>query len=209
LKERNSVRPSLSVQRTLRKRLLSSRVQRLADRFGCMWIRRFYFDEMFLSGNWIFEGDAELAKVVTEYGRHGDVLMLGCGGAAVLADLDLSAFQSIHGVDISKEALKLSRRFARPNVTFEQGNMLRFWPSAPYDVIVFSESLYYVPVLRRHKLLRRLSLRLKPGGAFIVTVYDCQIYAEILHMIRAHFRIIEDRSVGTGLRQLIVFRPIE
>jgi SAM-dependent methyltransferase len=75
-----------------------------------------------------------------------------------------------------------------------------------YDLILFEESLYYVP-FSRQRLLRRYARSLRPGGLFIVTVAHPDQFTGMIRMIRTNFQIIEDKFASPlSGRLLLAFR---
>jgi len=189
------------------KRLLSARgVHYIATRFGWSKLRSMAFDEKYRSGTWVTlaDGVGEFPFIVQKYLNAGDLLMLGCGGASLLEGLDLPTLRSVLGVDLSPEAIRLAGCYSRSNVTFQVGNMETFDPPNNYDVILFSESLNYVPLPKQGELLRRLSGRLKPGGVFVITFAEAERYRDMLDAMRRAFTVHEDRHFRASKRHLIV-----
>lgn len=190
------------------RRLLAARgIHYLVTRFGSRKLRALAFDGKYQAGRWggHDDGGGELAAMVSHYLRKGDLLILGCGGATVLDGLEASGLNSALGVDLSAEAVRLASRFASSRVSFVVQDMELLDCSSEYDVMLFSESLYYVPAQRQLPLLRRLSKHLKHGGAFIVTLAEPQRYADILKRIRGEFDVCIDRAIGGSSRHVIVF----
>jgi 2-polyprenyl-3-methyl-5-hydroxy-6-metoxy-1,4-benzoquinol methylase len=130
---------------------------------------------------------------------------MGCGGASIIEGLGRDSFASILGIDLSQEAIRLAGRYAAERISFQQADMETFECPHPFDVILFSESLNYVPVTTQVSFLQRLAQNLKPGGAFIVTLAQAARYAAILENIRKNFNVLEDRSFSDSSRHLIVF----
>ncbi len=182
----------------------------LATRFGPASIKARAFDEKYRSGVWNFsqDGPKELADAVVRHAKHGDLLIMGCGSASILQNLAEANFSSVLGVDLSAEALELARHRAGPKVTFEQRNMVTYQCNKTYNVILFSESINYVPNSERRRLLARLCTYLKPDGVIIVTIAQAKRYESIIMMIRQHFEICEDRGFAGSERHLLVFRPL-
>lgn len=190
------------------KRLLAARgIHYLVTRFGSRKLRALAFDGKYQSGRWgsHHDGGGELAAMVSQYLRKGDLLILGCGGATVLEGLEASGLNSALGVDLSAEAVRLASRFASSRVAFLVQDMELLKWNSDYDVILFSESLYYVPAQRQLPLLRRLGNHLKHGGVFIVTLAEPKRYADILNLIRGGFDVRVDRAFGGSFRHVIVF----
>lgn len=177
-------------------------------RFGPARLRGLAFDEKYRTGQWRFDAEADgaLTPVISQYLRKGDLLMMGCGGASVLEGLHDDQLNSALGVDLSKEAIGLANRFASDKISFRVADMLVFNCPHLYDVILFSESLYYVPEAKRESLLLRLMNCLNFRGVVIVTVAHPLRYQRMLNAIRATFDIIEDRALSGSNRHMIVFR---
>jgi SAM-dependent methyltransferase len=190
------------------RRLLAAKgIHYLVTRYGTRKLRALAFDGKYERGSWRGHNDAggELAALVAHYLRQGDLLILGCGGATVLEEVTASGLNSALGVDISAEAIRLANRFAGPRVSFLVQDMELLECSSEYDVILFSESLYYVPAQRQLPLLRRLSGFLREGGVFIVTLAEPERYSDILGRIRGEFDVRIDRTFAGSSRHVIVF----
>ena len=191
------------------KQLLAAKgIHYFVTRFGPSRLRSLAFDEKYRCGDWNFkrEGSDELPLVIRKHLRNGDLLILGCGGAAVLDSFEPAAFSSVLGLDLSSEAVRLASRFARENILFQLGDMVTFQCSKDYDVILFPESLYYVPSSEQEDLLKRLAGHLKPGGVFIVTLAQARRYHAIIELIRRSFQVLEDHKFANSERHLLVFR---
>lgn len=172
-------------------------------------IKSLAFDEKFRAGDWNFakDGPDELAAVIKTRAHGGDVLMMGCGSASIMADIKAEEFTSILGLDISGEAIRLANRHSAPNVSFQQGDMVSFQSKKAFDLIIFSESFNYVPFYEREPLLRRLCQKLKPSGCILITIAQAHRYRGILTLIRAKFSVLDDRRFQGSNRHLMAFRP--
>jgi 2-polyprenyl-3-methyl-5-hydroxy-6-metoxy-1,4-benzoquinol methylase len=180
----------------------------IATRFGPLRCRGIAFDEKYRCGHWVFESDGgpELTGVICRYLRKGDLLILGCGSAAILEDLKKEGMNSALGIDISQEGIRLASRFACDNVSFQVADMVRFECPQAYDVILFSESLNYVPSMRQVPLLKRMAGSLRPNGALLVTLSESKRYWNILIRIRRNFNVLEDFMLSGSNRHVIAFR---
>jgi 2-polyprenyl-3-methyl-5-hydroxy-6-metoxy-1,4-benzoquinol methylase len=191
------------------RRFLAARgVHYFVTRFGSRKLKVMAFDEKYRRGDWSFSPGAEreLAEVARRYLQNGDLLMMGCGGASLLQGLQSHEFKSALGIDISEEATRLASRLSSDRISFQRADMLTFQCPCPYDVILFSESLNYVPVPDQVPLLNRLTANLKPNGVIIVTFAQAHRYKTILDRIRQHFVVVEDHTFPNSTRHLIVFR---
>jgi SAM-dependent methyltransferase len=191
------------------KQLLAAKgVHYFVTRFGPAWLRSAAFDEKYRRGDWNFkrENSDELPSVIRHYLRGGNLLILGCGGASLLESFGPEDFSRVLGLDLSPEAVRLANRFAGKNISFQVGDMLTFQDASDYDVILFSESLYYVPSSQQAGLLKRLAKQLKTGGVFVVTLAQPARYHAVIELIRNRFQVVDDRKFPNSDRQLLIFR---
>jgi 2-polyprenyl-3-methyl-5-hydroxy-6-metoxy-1,4-benzoquinol methylase len=197
------------VKGILQKVLFSKGVLYFLTRFCGSTLRRYVFDAGYESGKWqLLDKDHsdEMVRKVEEYSRGGRILDMGCGTGILASRLNLKSFSYYRGIDISVHALKLAQKRANEHICFEQGCLQSYVCHDLFNVIIFEESLYYIP-FRRLKVLRRSAKQLLPGGFFIVTISDPQRFAGMIEMIRKHFHIIEDRCFTDSERHLMVFQP--
>jgi 2-polyprenyl-3-methyl-5-hydroxy-6-metoxy-1,4-benzoquinol methylase len=191
---------------TFRRLLCLPGVQYVTTRFCGPVLRRLSFDEKFRTGQWNFSGEAatELAEVVEQYVRGGDILMLGCGTAAITRALRPDGFNTFLGIDVSTEAIDRARLHGNERIRFELGDMLSFKSESRFNVILFSESLYYLKVWQRKRMLDHALRMLRPDGRIIITISQPTRFGHLLRMIRQNFSIIEDRSFRDSQRRLFV-----
>jgi SAM-dependent methyltransferase len=129
-------------------------------------------------------------------------------------------YKSYLGVDISEAALAKAKRrteeCGRQNKNrFDCGDFLAYVPPGKYDVILFRESMYHVPLGKVKSTLDRYSEYLKDGGVFIVRLYassqegkDKQRPIAMLGIMEAEFDVVEKRQYEEqGRPTVIVFRP--
>lgn len=126
------------------------------------------------SGLWDYldyeNAGGELFKVVQRYNEKPRILDLGCG-TGVNLPLAPGTYRSYHGVDISAEAISRARSLNRPDTSYETADILHYRPQESYDVILLSEVIYYLPLGRISRFLRRLPGFLAPGGVIIIRVW--------------------------------------
>lgn len=180
----------------------------LCTRFGSRSLRSWAFDRQSGKEGWNSldkTHSSEVVRVVEKYARQGRILDLGCGTGTLAERLIPQSFESYLGVDVSPTAMGLAKKRKSGKVNFEIGDLQHYKCKEKYDLIVFEESLYYVPFFRR-RLLRRYARCLRPGGLFIVTVAHPDQFKGMIRMIRKNFYIIEDRFTSpSGGRLLLVF----
>ncbi len=120
------------------------------------------------------------------------------------------------GVDISENALEKGRRRSASGGrgeknTFEQGDFLTYVPSQQFDVILFRESMYHVPLGKIKTLLDRYAQYLRQGGVFVVrmnaTGGKLGRPKAMVSVMATEFDVLERKEHGPGGPTVIVFRP--
>lgn len=176
-------------------------------RYAGSAMRRCSFDQFYKSGRWDYldsDHSGEMVKVVERYANKGRILDMGCGPGILAGLLNPGSFEYYQGVDASSEAVALALKRVSEKIHFDVGNIQSYECEDDFDLIVFEESLYYVPFFR-YRLLKRYGRRLRPGGVFIVTVADPRRFARMIRMVRGKFRVLEDRYFQNSRRLLLVF----
>ncbi|MBG9735522.1 class I SAM-dependent methyltransferase [Paenibacillus alvei] len=134
------------------------------------------WDEEYKSNVWSYLSD------ITEYARYSvvygyirkfigeeGILDMGCG-TGILFDMLLdSEKEGYTGVDLSQEAIKLASAKTSQDI-FLCGDINHYVPAKQYDVIVFNESLHYVPNTA-NKLLE-YSNYVTSSGVIISSLYS-------------------------------------
>ena len=194
---------------TISKLLKLRGIHFFATRFGSKPLRKLAFEEKFRSGEWNFASDnpRELMDHVKRHANNGNILIMGCGGASILRDLAPDSYASVLGIDLSSEAIRLASHYASPKVAFQQADMTEFQCSKPYDLIIFSESINYIPFFQRKRYLQKMCQGLKPGGSILITISQAKRYRHIFRMITKNFEVLADRQFTGSTRRLILFQP--
>ena len=176
----------------------------LCTRFGSRRVRGWAFDQKHPK-EYSHSPESSTVTLVEKYARKGRILDLGCGTGSLASDLNPDSYESYLGVDVSPAAIGIAQKRKTSKINFEVGDLQHYKCEEKYDLIVFEESLYYVPFFRR-RLLRRYAQYLNPGGLFIVTIAHPAQFRGMIRMIRRNFQIIEDRfTPAGGERLLLVF----
>lgn len=177
-------------------------------RYAGSAIRRCSFDQYYKSGRRDYldsDHSREMVRVVEKYANKGRILDMGCGPGILVSLLNTGSFEYYRGIDASSEAIAIARKRVSEKNNFDVGDIQSYECEDDFDLIVFEESLYYVPFFR-YRLLKRYCRRLRPDGMFIVTVADPKRFRRMIRMIRKQFQIIEDRYFKNSNRWLLVFR---
>lgn len=196
-------------------------VRGAAASYGPPIIKKNLWDREYSSGKWNFNDDTAQDCVypyLEDYARKGSILDLGCGSGNTANELASNAYGSYLGVDISETALDKARtrseetRRAHKN-RFVQGDFLEYVPQQRFDVILFRESLYHVPLGRVQATLDRYSKHLEEEGVFIVRIATRENGKEksrpraMLGIIEGHFHVLKQGEYGQKGATVVVFQP--
>jgi SAM-dependent methyltransferase len=192
--------------------------------YGPRAIKRRVWEKEYSEDKWNFADNTVGDCVYGHLERHaanGSILDLGCGSGNTATELAASAYQTYVGVDISETALgKATRRTeecARQNKNrFVCGDFLAHVPTERFDVILFRESMYHVPLSRVKAILDHYSKYLKEDGVFIVRLFTANRETDkskrrpiaMLGIMEAEFDVVERRQyTDSGRPTVIVLRP--
>lgn len=99
----------------------------------------------------------------------GRALELACGTGVTSRALAPRCLR-LTATDASPTAIAAARRLSRglPGLTYREGLLPRALPTGPFDLIVISEILYYLPRHDLALLLSRVERALAPGGRIVL-----------------------------------------
>ncbi|QNT70134.1 class I SAM-dependent methyltransferase [Defluviicoccus vanus] len=193
---------------------LRSGGRRLLQSHATAPIKKMLWNKEFASGRWDHLQDTAgdcVYSYVERWADGGDILDLGCGSGNTGNELDYSAYRSYLGVDISDVAIEMAIARSAANRRdgknrYVQSDITTFAPDRAYSVILFRESINYLPVAHIEPLLRRYRPHLGDRGVFIVRLYDRRKYEKILQVIREELSVIEECAPLTEDVSVVVFR---
>jgi SAM-dependent methyltransferase len=161
-------------------------------RYGPSKIKQKIWDAEYKKGKWLIPVGTDrsdiLYSIIERYLKGGDILDLGCGNARFLRLKDICRIYT--GVDISNSLIQQEKSFQYDRAEYYVSNIEEFIPSRKYGVILFSESIYYIPY---HKILKTL-IRYKnylEDGAFVVRMWNKDKYEKITELIDNNFIVLE------------------
>jgi len=204
------------------KRALDS-IRGILKRYGPSALKKLLWDREFIDHHWDFidrtVGDCIYAYL-EKHARYGTVLDLGCGPGNTATELTGDAYQAYIGVDISRAALDKARQRSEvcgrsERNQFIQADFVDYVPKGRFDVILFRESLYHVPIRRLKFTLDRYAEYLGSEGVFIVRLktLGSQDGREkhrpkaILNLIARKYDVLEQGRHGDLGSTVVVFRP--
>ncbi len=188
---------------------------RAIKRWGSLAAKKSLWDEEFGSGQWNYlERTTEdpIYPILEKYIRDGAILDMGCGSGNTANELDYAKFANYTGTDLSEVAVQKAIERTRNNgreekAEFRCAPIEDFSPEKAYDVILFRESIFYIPVRKIKAVLDRYATYLKADGVFIVRMCDREKYAAIVELIATSFDVIEQKPVEGAKDIIIVFGP--
>jgi SAM-dependent methyltransferase len=188
----------------------------LLQMYGTEGMKRSLWNNEFAGGRWnCLDSTANdcVYPFVQKYAAAGSILDLGCGSGSTGNELPLESYRQYVGVDISDAAIEKAKvrtdqnRRADRNV-FLQSDVFRYVPTQAYDVILFRDSIYYVPRAHVKAMLDRYSASLTSRGVFIARIaYATDKYQGFVDTIERHFAVVERVPFQQPDALVIVFRP--
>jgi SAM-dependent methyltransferase len=190
--------------------------------YGPSNLKKRFWDKEYSEEKWSFAYDTVGDCVYAHLERHvanGSILDIGCGSGNTATEL-APTYKTYLGVDISEAALAKAKRRSeecgrKDKNRFECGDFLTYVPSGKYDVILFRESMYHVPLGKVKSTLDRYSEFLKDDGVFVVRLFassrdgkDKHRPIAMLGIMEAEYDVIEKcQYEEPGRPNVIVFRP--
>lgn len=194
-------------------------VHAILKRYGPKKLKQAVWDREYADGKWD-TGDTVSARrdlvceVVDRFLKGGELLDLGCGAGSTSWEID-QKYRFYWGVDVSELAIKsgqarvLESPELRSKVRFSVDDIQTFVPDQKFTVILFRESIYYIPLANIRGVLLRYSDHLEAGGVFVVRLDDQFKHKGIVQLIEANFLVVERFSRHRGGALVLVFRPRE
>jgi len=184
------------------------------QRWGSEKMKQRLWNEEFASGRWeSLENTSSdvIYHYVEKYCRRGSILDLGCGSGNTGCELDSRRYQTYTGVDISDVALEKARRRSEACLRGEKNDYIQsdisaFVPAAKYDVILFRESIYYIPRRQIESTLVRYSEYLRDDGVLIVKWHDAKGSEDLVNLVETKFQIVERHAPELSGPVVLVFR---
>jgi 2-polyprenyl-3-methyl-5-hydroxy-6-metoxy-1,4-benzoquinol methylase len=193
--------------------------------YGPSSVKRRFWDKEYSEEKWAFAyntaGDC-LYPHLERYTKGADILDIGCGSGNTSTEM-AGHYRSYLGVDISEAALAKARLRSQEcgrgdKNSFACGDFLTYIPPRRYDVILFRESLYHIPMGKLKMTLDRYAAYLKEDGVFVVRLFassadrlngeDKPRPAAMLRIVDTEFDVLEKARYNIpGQPTVIVVRP--
>jgi len=182
-------------------------IQRIANalikRWGTATAKQRVWDSEYKTGRWTYQRGGQnnesrepVYGFLEKYGAGGSILDLGCGSGMTALEMR-NNFREYLGVDISeiavgKARVELCKEIDRAHKTrFFASDISSFQPDRKFSVILFRESIYYVPQHQIGQMINRYCSHLGPGGVFIVRVCDKYAYKGIIRLLETNLQVTD------------------
>ena len=151
------------------------------------------WDKQYSAGNWeILKSPLEderfdaVNNVMLSFANNASILEIGCGEGLLQAKMEQRAYAEYVGIDISAVAIKSALRHQNKSTKYLHANMEVFTPRKKFDIIIFTESIYYSdnPVL----LFTRYLNFLRPGGRIITSIYETDENLQVINDLQALYQ---------------------
>jgi 2-polyprenyl-6-hydroxyphenyl methylase/3-demethylubiquinone-9 3-methyltransferase len=185
---------------------------RVLKKWASFSTKKAIWDAEFATGKWDFLEDLRdqrLYHYLEKYSNNGDILDLGCGAGNTGNEIADSKYRRYIGIDVSEIAIRhavdrsLETRRQHKN-RYICDDIFSYVPSGTYQVILFRESLFYIPTSRISGLLKRYSKHLNDSGVFVVSMYGSDKHRSIIRLIEDSYHIV-DRASRDGADVILVF----
>lgn len=127
---------------------------------------------------------------------NASVLDVGCGEGSIADFLNSEQRNHYVGIDLSKEAIHAAKKARGPPLKFVHAAAHLFQPNHKFDVIIFSDVLYYV---EHEKVLKQYESYLNPGGIVIISIFhqtEKLMYEHIFNFARGTFNLLDEIDVA-------------
>jgi SAM-dependent methyltransferase len=184
--------------------------------YGTEGMKRSLWNSEFSGGRWsCLDSTPEdyIYPIVEHYAGGGSILDLGCGSGSTGNELTEGSYRRYTGVDISDAAIeKAAARSATNNRSatneYFQSDVVRYEPKQSYDVILFRDSIYYVPRASVAPMLVRYSKSLTGRGVFVVRMANAdEKYRAFVEAIEHSFDVLARERSHQPEALVLVFRP--
>jgi len=191
----------------------------IIKRWGTKTAKQRVWNSEYESGKWTYrrygqnnEHREPIYGFLEKYGNGGSILDLGCGSGMTVLEMK-NTFREYVGVDVSDIAIQeariaISKEVSRAErVRFFTSDIVTFVPDIQFSIILFRESIYYVPRHQIKGMVDRFSSHLRSDGVFIVRLCHREKYKGIVSLLEANLRIIEKYTPEDSTLVIIVCSP--
>ena len=159
------------------------------------------FDREFVSGRWDYLDSIDeighysaIVDYVRLYYNNPKILDVGCGQGILLKQFMTGDYSIYHGIDFSKEAIKLCEKYSNPAVRLFYSDISDFHTENNYDLIIFCESLSYFKDIS--EILLKYVQFLNDSGKLIISCYDEPVTHSFWEQIPKGFNLLSSTEIS-------------
>jgi 2-polyprenyl-3-methyl-5-hydroxy-6-metoxy-1,4-benzoquinol methylase len=199
-------------------------IRGILKRYGPSGVKKRLWDQEFSGTHWDFINDTKGDCVYSHLEKHlqgGTILDLGCGPGNTANELAFDAYSKYVGVDISEAALEKARKRSLENGrgdknSFVCSDFLDYHPTQKFDVVLFRESMYHIPLGKVQAVLEHFTKYMREGGVIVVrmNVFDHKgqpkkRLLDAIEVMNGICDLIESVQYGDDGPTVLVLRPHE
>lgn len=189
-------------------------IHAIQKKWGNIYTKKSIWDTEFSSGQWDYLEDTRedfIYHYLEKFCNNGFILDLGCGSGNTGNEININKYQHYTGVDISEQAIQKAILRSKQNNRNDKNeyfiaDILKYIPEKQYDIILFRESISYIPRYQVKGMLDRYSNFLKQNGVIIVRIYNRKKYRFIIKLIEKNYTIFEKCSASNTNAIIIIFK---
>jgi len=183
--------------------------------YGTESMKRSLWNTEFSGGRWncLDSTPADyIYPILERFAAGGTILDLGCGSGSTGNEINVASYSHYTGVDISDAAIeKAAARTAQEGRAakndYDQSDIVRYEPKQKFDVILFRDSLYYVPRGSVVAMLSRYAGHLTDRGVFVVRMANAdEKYGAFVDAIDRNFEVVARERSTNPEALVLVFR---
>ncbi len=188
----------------------------VAKRWGPTSAKQAVWDSEYRRGAWTYnrhgkndEWAEPLYPILEPLTEGARILDLGCGSGMTVLEM-AGNFEAYLGVDISPVAVATARDALSgetekgPKASFLVADIASFEPPGVFSVLIFRESIYYVPLHQIEPMLRRCIAHLSPAGSIVIRICDREKHRRIIAIARNLLQVTEVFAARDSLMSIYV-----
>jgi 2-polyprenyl-6-hydroxyphenyl methylase/3-demethylubiquinone-9 3-methyltransferase len=169
------------------------------------------WDKMWRNGDWSYQDTVPIERIrsaiiggvyipflahVADSSTSASILEIGCGEGVVSDYLTNDQKKLYTGVDISKEAIAIAETERPSPMQFIHSSATEFRPNGTYDVIIFSEVLYYT---NHEGIIDQYLPSVNPNGTVIISIFHMEggpSYDHIFSYAKKKMQLVDEVYVA-------------